>query len=160
MDGCDLVVACAPAGVSNEVARRLAARARQRGAVLVHVADWPAPDLILDATAGPWQGLGAGRGRLRCRQVRVVARGRGGAARPREVWMWLPALSGPLPMVGGQPVLPDASAEEVRVVAASAREDVALNTAGDRPHNVPVASTVPPGRGFRLFSSSDAVWSR
>jgi hypothetical protein len=40
--------------VSGEVARRLAARARQRGAVLVPVGDWPAPDLVPDAAAGPW----------------------------------------------------------------------------------------------------------
>jgi hypothetical protein len=104
MDGCDLVVACTGQAVTGEVARRLAARARQRGAALVVVGAWSAAELVLEATAGAWQGLGVGRGRLHCRQVKVVVRGRGGAVRPRQVWMSLPALTGPLPTVGGLPL--------------------------------------------------------
>jgi hypothetical protein len=122
LDGCDLVVACAEGAVPGEVARRLAARARQRGAALVAVGAWPSADLVLEATAGAWQGLGVGRGRLRCRQVRVVVRGRGGALRPRQVWMWLPALTGSLPMAGGGPPLeqPQERADPLGMMAVSA----------------------------------------
>jgi hypothetical protein len=120
LDGCDLVVACIGQAVAGEVARRLAARARQRGAVLVVLDAWPAADLVLEVTAGGWQGLGVGRGRLRCRRVRVVAHGRGSAARARQVWMWLPALTGPLPMVGGRPRQETEAADPAAVVAESA----------------------------------------
>jgi hypothetical protein len=102
LDGLELVVTIAAPTVPQPVARRLSARARQRGSVLVGVGDWPGADLALEATAGTWYGLGEGRGRLRCREVTVVARGRGGAARARQVQMWLPALTGPLPMIAGQ----------------------------------------------------------
>jgi len=95
LDGLELVVTTAAPTVPPPLARRLSARARQRGSVLIGVGDWPGADLALDATAGTWYGLGEGRGRLRCRELTVVARGRGGAARARQVQMWLPALAAP-----------------------------------------------------------------
>jgi len=104
LDGLELVVTTAAPTVPPPLARRLSARARQRGSVLVPVGDWPGADLALEATAGTWYGLGEGRGRLRCRELTVVARRRGGAARARQVQMWLPALTGPLPMIAGQAV--------------------------------------------------------
>jgi len=102
LDGLELVLTTAAPTVPPPLARRLSARARQRGSVLLPVGDWPGADLALQATAGTWYGLGHGRGRLRCRELTVVARGRGGAARVRQVRMWLPALTGPLPMIAGQ----------------------------------------------------------
>ncbi len=102
LDGLELVVTTAAQPVSPPLARRLSARARQRGSVLVPVGDWPGADLALQATAGTWYGLGEGRGRLRCRELTVVAHRRGDAARARQVQMWLPALTGPLPMITGQ----------------------------------------------------------
>jgi len=104
LDGLELVVTTTAQTVPPPLARRLSARARQRGSVLIPVGDWPGADLAMEATAGTWYGLGNGRGRLRCRALTVVARGRGGAARARQVRMWLPALTGPLPMIAGQAV--------------------------------------------------------
>ncbi|NIL40353.1 hypothetical protein HCB17_03580 [Salinispora arenicola] len=90
IDGVDVVVAAVPATVPTSVAHRLAARARQRGSVLVPYGRWDGADLTLQVTRGTWQGVGAGRGRLRRREVTVSARGRGAATRPREVTIWLP----------------------------------------------------------------------
>jgi len=103
LDGIDVVVAAPPVGVSAVLARRLAARARQRGTVLVAALDWPSADLAIEADHGIWYGIGKGRGRLRCQTVNVVVRGRGAAERPRQAPMWLPPLAGPLPMISGQP---------------------------------------------------------
>jgi hypothetical protein len=96
LDGVDVVVA-APAGpVAASIAGRLAARARQRGSVLLPYARWAGADVVLEATGGGWQGLGQGRGRLHQRELVIHARGRGAAARPREVTVWLPDHTGAL----------------------------------------------------------------
>ncbi|BCJ61140.1 hypothetical protein [Micromonospora endophytica] len=90
IDGVDVVVAAVPATVSASVASRLAARARQRGCVLVPYGRWDGADVMLQVVRGVWDGLGPGRGRLRRREVTISARGRGAAARPKEVKVWLP----------------------------------------------------------------------
>jgi hypothetical protein len=90
LDGVDIVVAAPQGPVSAQVASRLAARARQRGGVLVPVGRWPGADLTLEVIGGAWRGLERGRGRLRRREVEVVAHGRGAAARPRRARLWLP----------------------------------------------------------------------
>jgi hypothetical protein len=94
IDGVDVVVIAAPATVSASIASRLAARARQRGSVLVPYGRWDGADVTLQVMRGGWEGLGAGRGRLRRRQVVIVARGRGAATRPKEIRIWMPAASG------------------------------------------------------------------
>ena len=75
-------------------ARRLAARARERGAVLVLLGPtgrWhEGPDLVLRVAAARWEGLGDGHGHLRRRRVRVEATGRRRAARPRTADLDLP----------------------------------------------------------------------
>ena len=92
LDGVDIVVA-APAGpVVGSTTSRLAARARQRGSVLVGVGRWPGADVVLDSTRGRWEGLDQGRGRLFRREMTVVVRGRGAASQPREARLWMPAL--------------------------------------------------------------------
>ena len=83
IDGVDLVVVQAPPGVSEATVRSLQARARQRGAVLIPTAAWPSSDLVLQAGARQWTGLGQGRGRLRTQQLELRASGRGRAARPK-----------------------------------------------------------------------------
>ncbi|MDZ7678799.1 MAG: hypothetical protein U5K29_09620 [Acidimicrobiales bacterium] len=90
------VVLFGPARVRPTDARRLAARARERGAVLMPVAaGWPeAPDVVLTAGHGRWEGLGAGHGHLQARRVRVTATGRREAARSRSVELWLPGPDG------------------------------------------------------------------
>ncbi|MDT0529462.1 hypothetical protein RM555_10730 [Micromonospora sp. DSM 115977] len=90
IDGVDVVVAAVPTTVSASVANRLAARARQRGSVLVPYGRWDGADVTLQVVRGAWEGLGQGRGRLRRREVTVSARGRGAAARPKEIKVWLP----------------------------------------------------------------------
>ncbi len=90
IDGLDVVVAAVPATVGAAVADRLAARARQRGCVLVSYGPWTGADVTLRVVRGAWEGLGHGRGRLRRREVVLSARGRGAAARPKEVKVWLP----------------------------------------------------------------------
>ena len=101
MDGLDAVLVCPPGRARPGVARRLAARARERRCALVVLSrhgPWPeAPDLHLAVTAGAWRGVGAGHGHLRGRQVELRVAGRGVAARPREASLWLPGPSGVAP---------------------------------------------------------------
>jgi hypothetical protein len=78
-------------------ARRLVARVRERGSVLVAVGgDLPGErsPLRLVVTASSWQGLGEGWGYLRSRRVMVEAEGRGAAARSRRAELWLPDVDG------------------------------------------------------------------
>jgi hypothetical protein len=96
LDGLDLVVAAPPGPVAAALAGRLAARARQRGSVLVPYAQWSGADVVLDSRGGGWEGLDRGHGRLRRRSMVITARGRGAAARPREVTVWLPGDLGRL----------------------------------------------------------------
>jgi hypothetical protein len=106
-DAMDVVLARPPGRVSERLASRLAARARERSAVLVvagrsrpawperNCGGWPLPpDIRLDVVAGEWEGVGQGDGRLRARRVEVVAGGRGAAARERRVSLWLPGPDG------------------------------------------------------------------
>ncbi len=95
LDGFDVVVAAPTGPVAASVRQQLAARARQRGSVLVPFGDWDGADVVLSPVEGAWLGLGRGHGRLRCRELSITARGKGAAARPRRVTMWLPAPSGP-----------------------------------------------------------------
>lgn len=70
--------------------RRLEARARERGAVLVIAGEWPGADLRLSVAASEWEGLGDGHGHLERRHMDVVATGRRAAARERHAEVWLP----------------------------------------------------------------------
>ncbi len=100
LDGVDIVVTATPGLVSASVTGRLAARARQRGGVLLPVgARWPGADLTLEVVAATWHGLGSGRGRLRRYEAEVLAYGRGAAARPRRAYLW---LAGPVTSAAGR----------------------------------------------------------
>ncbi len=77
--------------------RRLQARARERGSVLVQVGSGGPTegiDLTLTVTSSSWEGLGRGHGVLRSRLVTIEAAGRREAARPRRVDVLLPGPSG------------------------------------------------------------------
>ncbi len=80
-------------GVSDGDARRLTARARGKGAVLVlfgqQATSWPAVEVQLSARHGRWTGIGDGYGRLQQRQLLVSATGRGRSARTRNAELWL-----------------------------------------------------------------------
>jgi hypothetical protein len=93
IDGVDVVVVAVPGQVSASITSRLVARARQRGCVLVPYGRWDGADVTLRVTQGRWEGLGTGHGRLRRRKVTVIARGRGAAARPKEITMWMPGVA-------------------------------------------------------------------
>ncbi len=98
LEGVDVLLLRLPGRVRTADARRLVARARERGAVLVVVGDrpaWPeASDLTLTVEAARWEGLGCGHGYLQARLVEVTAVGRRGAARPRRARLWLPGPDG------------------------------------------------------------------
>ena len=97
VDGFDVVVLQpGRGGVRSVDARRLVARARERGAVLVLLGPgWPdGADLSLQITASRWEGLGEGHGHLQARKVRITRAGRGEAAQPRRLDLWLPGASG------------------------------------------------------------------
>jgi hypothetical protein len=100
LDGMDLVVT-ARARVTDAQVRRLSARARHRGAVLLTVGAWPGADIELHCTSSRWEGIEHGAGHLTCREVTVRARGRGAAARPVRATLRLPAPGG-----GIAPVVP------------------------------------------------------
>ncbi|MGH9247064.1 MAG: hypothetical protein ACRD29_22640 [Acidimicrobiales bacterium] len=102
VDAFDLVLARAGLRVRAGDARRLAARARERGSVLIVLADasaahqWPALgcDLRFTVVATAWEGLADGHGHLQARRVTVEVGGRRGADRSRRVDLWLPAADG------------------------------------------------------------------
>jgi hypothetical protein len=100
LDAVDLVVVRPPRRVPMGEGRRLAARARERGSVLLRLgstADWPeGADASLTVVATEWHGLGQGHGHLRARRATVEAGGRRGLDRPRRVDLWLPSPDGTL----------------------------------------------------------------
>lgn len=96
VDALDVVLVRARRRINGNDARRLIARARERGSVLVLLGDaWPeAPDVRLTITDAHWEGIGDGFGHLQARRVVVEATGRRSAARSREAELWLPAPDG------------------------------------------------------------------
>jgi hypothetical protein len=159
IDGVDVVVLAVPGpgAISGPVTARLAARARQRGSVLVPYGRWDGADLTLRVTRGRWEGLSDGRGRLRRREVTVVAQGRGAAAQPREITVWMPGfrpLTGTVAIAPLEPIAlpalhpvpdpaaqvtttPDAAAPGRSTAAASAGEGRSRpsRSAGDDPRS-------------------------
>jgi hypothetical protein len=97
IDGFDLVVlgTAVARGMHPQLARRLAGRVRNRGAVLLAAGPLPGADLELRVSNRRWSGLSDdGFGHLESRDVVVTSRGRGAAARPRGVALQLPGPGG------------------------------------------------------------------
>jgi hypothetical protein len=123
LDAFDVVLARAPAGSGLRAAdaRRLTARVRERGAVLVVPGAWGEPaEVRLTVASVVWEGLGQGHGRLRGRRVEVVTGGRGAAARERRVPLWLPHPDGGVrvaPGTNGAEVVDERRAHARRVVS-------------------------------------------
>ncbi len=90
LDGVDVVVV-GDVALADADRRRLSARARERGAVLLSTRPWPGAHLALTVEETLWAGLGRGHGRLRERRLTVVAGGRGAAARGWRRDVVLPA---------------------------------------------------------------------
>ncbi|MGW9168812.1 hypothetical protein [Agromyces sp. NPDC055658] len=85
------IVAVRPAErVAPAEASRLAARLRERGAVLIAAGPWPGSDASLDVEASEWHGLESGHGLLDEREVVVSAAGRGGFVKRRRSKLRLP----------------------------------------------------------------------
>jgi len=89
LDGVSLVVAEVPARARPDEARRLVARARERGVVLVPLARpgarWPVEAAQrIHVEGGAWPGLGSGHGLLAPRAPRVRIAGPGESARERR----------------------------------------------------------------------------
>ena len=158
IDGVDVVVIAVPGQVSASIASRLVARARQRGCVLVPYGRWDGADVTLQVTQGRWEGLGAGHGRLRRRKVTVIARGRGTAARPKEITMWMPGLAAAPPPRDPAPGTPEPPRfRPIAVPPLAAAADDGPSSAGSGPlatvtpipstaevKSDPPASAVPP----------------
>ena len=78
LDGIGLVLAEIPPSARAGDARRLAARARERGVVLVGVGAWPAEAALrVRAEGSQWRGLGRGTGLLAARELGVRVEGHG-----------------------------------------------------------------------------------
>jgi hypothetical protein len=95
VDVLDLVVVRPSSRAYDAETRRMAARVRERGAVLVvQDRDWSGCELRFAITASHWHGLGAGHGHLTSREVTVEATGRGAGGRSRSTRLWLPDRAG------------------------------------------------------------------
>ncbi|MDH3704756.1 MAG: hypothetical protein OES57_01740 [Acidimicrobiia bacterium] len=97
----EVVVVGAPPRLRPTDLRRLQARARERGSVLVVVGGTRRTealrheaDLRLLVDGCRWHGLGHGHGYLQARSIEVAVEGRRRAARPRQVTLWLPGSDG------------------------------------------------------------------
>jgi len=100
LDTVDVVLAWPPAHLGTDDHRRLVARARERGSVLLMsgAERWPSqvplePDVALTMVGAQWEGIGHGHGRLSARRLDVVADGRHGARR-QKLSVWLPGPDG------------------------------------------------------------------
>jgi hypothetical protein len=94
--------------------RRLSARMRERGSVLIRIGsiDSPGVDVGLRIVESEWAGLGAGHGLLRTRRVRIETQGRGASARPRAAAILLPGPQGAPIALGEQAMGEQAMGEQ------------------------------------------------
>ncbi|WP_421733466.1 hypothetical protein [Cellulomonas sp.] len=99
LDGVDVVVVGPGAALTDAERRKLSARARDRGSVLLSTTDWPGAGVVLTVESGRWTGVDAGEGRLRTHELRLVRTGRGSAAVPRALDLTLPIGSTVAPQV-------------------------------------------------------------
>ncbi len=163
VDGFDVVLVAADCRLRAPDTRRLVARVRERGAVLVAVGgELPGErsPLRLTVTSSRWQGLGEGWGHLRGRRVTVEGGGRGEASRGRRAELWLPRPDGtvavvepvaePIPLGSRRPSpSPErggsaGSARVPGVSAGSARKRAPLPAAGRRRSSPALAPPPPP----------------
>ncbi|MCX7620490.1 MAG: hypothetical protein N2037_06555 [Acidimicrobiales bacterium] len=155
----DLVLVGVPRSLRSADARRLVARMRERGTVLVQLDErgYPTPqalggwggtppsargafqlDVRLTVVAAEWHGLGASHGYLRSRRVEIEVIGRGRAARARHAQLWLPGPDGTIAVAGN-----------------AASDAGAVGAAGGA---VDVASVSRSTRGVRLLSPRSSGW--
>jgi hypothetical protein len=106
VDSFDLVLCGSQHAPSAQDARRLAARARERGSVVMLIGGetpglprsarpWPTlADVELCVVDAEWFGIGHGSGRLRQRRITLDVRGRRSMSRSQRLELWLPDISG------------------------------------------------------------------
>lgn len=110
VEGFEVVIVAPGHPVSARDDRRLSARVREEGAVVLQLGrNWAGADVELTVAASSWHGLGEGHGHLRARRVCVNVAGRRAGARPRRAELWLPDPQGRLRPVG--PSHPSGSGE-------------------------------------------------
>ena len=126
----DVILLDAGVRLAAAHSRRLRTRLRERGTVVIEVADRRtprtgasgiagargvgasgtagargvgafSPDVTLTVERAAWTGLGHGHGRLRERRAEVAAAGRGAASLPQRAVLWLPDASGRITRVRG-----------------------------------------------------------
>lgn len=96
VDGMDVVVLGPRLALSDADRRRLGARARERGSVIVSAGPWAGAHVSVAVESSRWSGLGAGDGRLRAREAVVAVQTRaGGAVRRVAVTLDEDALARP-----------------------------------------------------------------
>jgi hypothetical protein len=144
LDGLDIVAVVVPErGMRAADRQRLAARARQRGAVLLPLGPWPGADAELGCVQVRWQGAGGsvldggvhgGAGRLCARRVHLHLRGRGVAPGDGDARLLLPGPTG-LPAVDDAAVDAEVDAIGGSLVAAP---DVAAVGGGRDQVDMPV----------------------
>lgn len=138
IDGFDLVVLMRGQkgpGVTMSAARRLATRARDRGAVLVSIGrQWiTTPDVHLTVTGARWHGAGKGHGHLRSRRVRVLVGGRRQAASAQTHSLWLPDEAGRYRVIADDDRYAGSDVDALVAVADASSERVE-DEATDRQH--------------------------
>jgi hypothetical protein len=94
LESMTVVAATVPRQMRAAEARRLVARTREQGSVLVATGGWPGEAALrLRAEGSAWSGLGRGEGLLGARTLRVTVTGRGAAGRERTAEVPLRAAS-------------------------------------------------------------------
>ena len=103
VSGVDLIVVGPAVRLRLSHTRRLMARLRERGTSVIQITPDPAASLAADLTIeieqSCWTGVEWGHGRLRARRAEVVTTGRGAAARPRRLTLWMPDPDGRIRVV-------------------------------------------------------------
>ena len=89
IDGVDVVLLGEKAALTDSDRRRLLARARERGSVLISLQPWPGADVVFTVTQVGWEGVSQGEGYLRGQRMRVVRTGRAAASVPTTVDLYL-----------------------------------------------------------------------
>lgn len=122
IEGVDIVLVRPTGLVPAGQVRRLGARARERGTVLVVVgSSWPEADIRLDVLSARWQGIEDGHGYLQARLVDVTATGRRAASRRRSLQLWLPDFDGQVRVASSDPDLSLMMVPSSEELAASSR---------------------------------------
>ena len=88
LDAFDVVLVRPPHRLRQAEARKLIARARERGSVLMPLGPWEGADMRLEVVSARWHGVGHGDGHLQGCRMEVVASGRRAAARTRRAVIW------------------------------------------------------------------------